>query len=141
MLHATFAIPDLTVFCGLDELGLVAIGQRLDPDRVVIERRVAEPERWCRGCGCQALSRGGMEIRMLAHEPFGHRLTTLLICVRCYTCAECGRSWREDITAAAPERAKLSRRGTRWALEGIVLDRLTVARVWECPGTPRTTRF
>ena len=49
--------------------------------------------------------------------------------MRRYKCAGCGRSWREDLAAAAAERAKLSRRGMRWALEGIVLDHLTVARV------------
>jgi transposase-like protein len=128
VLHATFATPDLTVFCRLDELGLQAVGQCLEPDRAVIECRVAEPDPWCRGCGSQALSRG-TGTRLLAHEPFGHRPTTLLIRVRRYKCAGCGHSWREDITAAAPERAKLSRRGMRWALEGIVLDHLTVARV------------
>ena len=31
--------------------------------------------------------------------------------------------------AAAPERAKLSRGGMRWALEALVIDHLTVARV------------
>ena len=58
VLHVTFAAPDLTVFCCLDELGLVAVGQRLVPDRAVIECRVAEPDPWCRGCGSRALSRG-----------------------------------------------------------------------------------
>lgn len=91
MLHATFAIPDLTVFCRLDELGLVAVGQRLAPDRVVIECRVAEPDPWCRGCGSRALSRG-MDTRQLAHEPFGHRPTMLLVRVRRYKCSGCGRS-------------------------------------------------
>ena len=43
MLHATFATPDLTVFCRLDELGLVAVGQCLESDRAVIEFRDAEP--------------------------------------------------------------------------------------------------
>ena len=128
MQHATFAIPDLTVFCRLDELGLVAVGQRLDPDRTVIECRVAEPDPWCRSCGSQALSRG-THTRLLAHEPFGHRPTTLLVRVRRYKCAGCGRSWREDLTAAAAQRAKLSRRGMRWALEALVLDHLTVSRV------------
>lgn len=33
--YATFSPPDLTVFCRLDELGLVAVGQRLGPDRAV----------------------------------------------------------------------------------------------------------
>ena len=128
MLHATFATPDLTVFCRLDELGLQAVGQCLEPDRAVIECRVAEPDPWCRGCGGRALSRG-TDTRLLAHEPFGHRPTTLLIRVRRYRCPGCGRSWREDITAAAPARARLSRRGMRWALEALVLDHLTVARV------------
>ena len=128
MLHATFVTPDLTVFCRLDELGLVAVGQRLAPDRAVIECRVAEPDPWCRGCGSRALSRE-TDTRQLAHEPFGHRPTMLLVRVRRYKCSGCGRSWREDLTAAAAERAKLSRRGMRWALEGIVIDHLTVSRV------------
>ena len=128
MLHATFATPDLTVFCRLDELGLVAVGQRLAPDRAVIECRVAEPDPWCRGCGSRALSRG-TDTRQLAHEPFGYRPTMLLVRVRRYKCSGCGRSWREDLTAAAAERAKLSRRGMRWALEGIVIDHLIVSRV------------
>lgn len=128
MHHATFATPDLTVFCRLDELGLVAVGQRLDPDRVVLECRVADPDPWCRGCGCQGLSRG-TRTRRLAHEPFGHRPTTLLVRVRRYTCPGCGRSWREDLTRAAPPRGKLSRGGIRWALEALVLDHLSVSRV------------
>ncbi|GGA09577.1 ISL3 family transposase [Sediminivirga luteola] len=128
MLHATFATPDLTVFCRLDELGLVATGQSIDSERAVIECRVAEPDPWCRGCGSRALSRG-TDTRRLAHEPFGHRPTTLLVRVRRYRCPGCARSWREDLAAAAPARAKLSRRGMRWALEGVVLDHLTVSRV------------
>ena len=32
---ATFACPDLTTFCRLDELGLQVVGQRLEPDRAV----------------------------------------------------------------------------------------------------------
>ncbi len=39
--------------------------------------------------------------------------------------------WRQDTTKAAQPRAKLSRRGLRWALEGIVCQHLTVARVAE----------
>lgn len=31
-----FACPDLTVFCRLEELGLVAIGQRLEAERAVL---------------------------------------------------------------------------------------------------------
>ena len=50
---ATFACPDLTTFCRLDELGLVVFGQRLEPDREVLACRVLEPDEWCRRCGCQ----------------------------------------------------------------------------------------
>ena len=67
--------------------------------------------------------------RQLAHEPFGHRPTTLLIRVRRYKCSGCGRVWRQDTTAAAPRRAKISRGGLRWGLEGLVLDHLSVSRV------------
>jgi len=40
MSDATFTCPDLTTFCGLEELGLVAVGQRLEPDRAVVACRV-----------------------------------------------------------------------------------------------------
>ncbi|MET3932814.1 hypothetical protein ABIE00_000860 [Arthrobacter sp. OAP107] len=39
--------------------------------------------------------------------------------------------WRQDISEAVQPRAKISRRGLRWALEGIVCQHLTVARVAE----------
>jgi len=39
--------------------------------------------------------------------------------------------WRQDTTAAAEPRAKLSRRALRWALEALVCQHLTVARVAE----------
>ena len=128
MHQATFASPDLTTFCRLDELGLAAVGQHLGPDRAVIECRVAELDPWCRACGHRALSRGTVT-RRLAHEPFGHRPTTLLLRVRRWRCEGCGHSWREDTTRVAPERAKLTRGGMRWALGSIVIDHLTVARV------------
>ena len=46
MPDATFAAPDLTTFCRLDELGLVAVGQRVEPQRAVIACRVVEPDDW-----------------------------------------------------------------------------------------------
>ena len=68
-------------------------------------------------------------MRRLAHEPLGWRPTTLEVTVRRYRCPGCGHVWRQDTTAAAEPRAKLSRRGLRWALEAIVCQHLTVARV------------
>jgi transposase len=135
---ATFVRPDLTTFCRLGELGLEVIGQRLDPDRAVLACRVVEPDGWCRRCGCEGLPRGTV-IRRLAHEPFGWRPTVLEVRVRRYRCGGCGHVWRQDTSRAAEPRARLSRRGLRWALEGIVCQHLTVARVAEGLGVSWNT--
>ena len=128
MLHPTFATPDLTTFCRLDELGLVAVGQLLEPGRATIECRVVDDDPWCRKCGAEGAPRDTVT-RRLAHEPFGHRPTTLLVRVRRYRCAHCRRTWRQDTSKAATPRTKISRGGLEWALRGIVVDHLTVSRV------------
>ena len=130
MPDATFACPDLTTFARLDELGLEAVGQRVEADRAMIACRVVEPDDWCHRCGEHGVARDTVK-RVLAHEPFGWRPTTLLVTVRRYRCCGCGHVWRQDTSAAAPPRGKLSRGGLRWALEAIVLAHLTVARVAE----------
>jgi transposase len=127
---ATFACADLTTFCRLDELGLEVTGQRLEPERALLACRVLEPDRWCRRCGCEGTPRDTV-VRRLAHEPLGWRPTTLVVTVRRYKCTGCGHVWRQDTSQAAEPRAKLSRRGLRWALEAIVCQHLTVARVAE----------
>ena len=135
---ATFACPDLTTFCRLDELGLEVLGQRLEPDRAVLACRVVEPDQWCRRCGCEGVARDTV-VRRLAHEPLGWRPTTLEVTIRRYRCTGCQHVWRQDTTKAAEPRAKLSRRGLRWALEGIVCQHLTVARVAEGLGVSWNT--
>ena len=131
MLDATaFACPDLTTFCRLDELGLVVVGQRLEPKRAVLACRVVDDDPWCRRCGCEGAPRDSVS-RQLAHEPFGWRPTTLLITLRRYRCPGCGHVWRQDTSRAAEPRAKLSRRALRWALEALVCQHLTVARIAE----------
>ncbi|WP_433274039.1 ISL3 family transposase [Pseudonocardia xinjiangensis] len=135
---AGFACPDLTKFCRLDELGLVVTGQRLEPDRAVLACRVLDADQWCRRCGCEGVPRDTVT-RQLAHEPLGWRPTTLLVTIRRYRCTSCGHVWRQDTGHAAAPRAKLSRRGLRWALEGIVVQHLTVARVAEGLGVAWNT--
>ena len=135
---AGFGCPDLTAFCRLDELGLVVTGQRIEPDRAVLACRVLEPDQWCRRCGCEGTPRDTV-VRRLAHEPLGWRPTMLEIVVRRYRCTGCGHVWRQDTSAAAEPRAKLSRRGLRWALEGIVVQHLTIARVAEGLGVAWNT--
>ncbi len=130
MADATFACPDLTTFCRLEELGLEVTGQRLERHRAVLACRVVKPDRWCRRCGCEGVARDSV-VRRLAHEPLGWRPTTLVVTVRRYRCTSCGHVWRQDTSQAAEPRARLSRRGLRWALEGIVCQHLTVARVAE----------
>jgi transposase len=139
---AGFGRADLTTFCRLDELGLEVTGQRLEPDRAVLACRVVEPDgsdgRWCRRCGCEGVPRDSVT-RPLAHEPFGWRPTTLLVTVRRYRCGACRHVWRQDTSRAAAPRAKLSRRGLRWALEAIVVGHLTVARVADALGVSWNT--
>ncbi|WP_190264165.1 MULTISPECIES: ISL3 family transposase [Glutamicibacter] len=130
MPNATFDSCDLTKFCRLDELGLEAIGQRLEPGRAVLACRVVEPDDWCHRCGSQGTPRGTV-IRRLAHEPLGWRPTSLHITVRRYRCDDCAHVWRQDTTAAAEPKAKLSRRALRWSLEALVMQHLTIARVAE----------
>ena len=85
--------------------------------------------------------------RRLAHEPLGWRPTTLLLTVRRYRCTECGHVGRQDTGKAAAPRAKLSRRGLRWALEAIVCQHLTMARMrmsrvpWDLGGGPSIIRL
>jgi hypothetical protein len=76
--QAGFACPDLTLSCRLDELGLEAIGQRLEQDGAVLACRVVEPDRWCRRCGCEgtraALSTWGVYQRVIAaYRPADRR--------------------------------------------------------------------
>ena len=106
----TFACPDLTTFCRLDELGLQVVGQRLEPDCAVLACRVMEPDRWCRRCGCEGTVRDTVTGR-LAHEPLGWRPTTLEVTVRRYQCTGAGMCGAR--TPARPRRRGRSCRGGR----------------------------
>ena len=133
--RVVFEPANLTTFCRLDELGLEVTGQLLEPDRAVLACKVivrpdGPSDRWCRRCGCEGAPRDTVT-RRLAHEPFGWRPTTLLITLRRYRCNGCGHVWRQDSSRAAAPRAKLSRGALRWALDALVLQHLTVARVAE----------
>ena len=130
MADATFATPDLTTFARLDALGLRVTGQFLEPDRAVLACRVLDRDDTCGRCGGQGRPRDSTT-RRLAHEPFGWRPTVLLVTVRRYRCDGCGHVWRQDTSAAAEPRARLSRGGLRWALTGLVAQHLTVARIAE----------
>ena len=109
---ATFGSPDLTTFCRLDELGLVVVGPRLEPDRGVLACRVLEAdvgtEDWCRRCGCAERLRDTVT-RELAHEPVGWRPTTLLVTIRRYRCTGCVGMCGARTPAARPSRGRSCR--------------------------------
>jgi hypothetical protein len=118
------------MFARLHDLGLEVVGQRLEPDRAVLACRVVELDQWCRRCGGEGSPRDTV-VRRLAHEPLGWRPRVLEVTVGRDRCTGCGQVWRQDTSRAAGPRAKLSRRGFGWALEGIVCQHLTLARVAE----------
>ena len=128
MHHGTFDPVDLAAFAGLEELGLHATGQRITASRAFLECRLTTPDPWCTLCGCEGIPRG-TRTRRLAHAPFGHRPTTVILRIRRYTCSGCGRFFTEDTTCVAEKRAKLTRVGMRWALQALVVDHLTISRV------------
>ncbi len=128
MPNATFTAPDLDTFCQLDRLGLTATKQSIGADRSILECRVLDPDNWCHQCGQQGVSRGTV-VRRLAHVPMGWRPTMLQVRVRRYRCPDCRSVWRQDTSAAAEPRAVLSRHAALWALKGVVIDRLSVARI------------
>ncbi|MEU1536419.1 ISL3 family transposase, partial [Streptomyces fagopyri] len=117
MSDATFACPDLTKFCRLDELGLAVTGQRLRPDRAVLACRVVEPDQRCRRCGSEGVPRDTVT-RELAHEPLGWRPKTLVLTVRRYRCTACGHVWRQDTLEIGAAGGAVA--AVRWRGGGIV---------------------
>mgnify|MGYP000870499781 FL=1 len=128
MPHTTFDRPDLGAFTRLDGLGLEVWGQRVEKSQTVLACRITGDDRWCRRCGCPGVARDTV-IRRLAHVPYGWRPTILHVSVRRYRCQGCAHVWRQDMSQAAAPRAKLSRAAVRWALAGLVVHHLTVARI------------
>ena len=139
MSNATFDRPDLSTFPRLDGLGLEVTGQHIWPDRAVLACRTAGEDQWCRRCGCQGISRDTV-VRHLVHEPYGWHPTILHVSVRRYRCQECTHVWRQDMSQAADPRAKLSLSAVHWALMGIVVHRVTVARIAQALGASWKSR-
>lgn len=52
----------------------------------------------------------------------------LLMTVRRYRCTGCGRVWRQNVEAAAP-RARPSRQMVPFALNSLVVDRLSIVGI------------
>ena len=139
MPNTTFDRPDLSAFTRLDDLGLEVTGQHIEPDHAVLACRITGEDRWCRRCGCQGQSRDTV-IRRPAHVPCGWRPTILHVSVRRYRCQTCAHVWRQNMSQAADPRAKLSHSAVRWALVGLVVHHLTVARIAQALGVSWKSR-
>ena len=133
MPHTTFDLPDLSAFARLDDLGLELTGQRMWSDHAVLACRIAGADRWCRRCESQGTSRDTV-IRRPAHEPYGWRPTILHVSVRRYRSQEYAHLRCQDMSQAAQPRAKLSGAAACWALTGLVVHHLTMARIAQALG-------
>ena len=138
MPNTTFDRPDLSTFTRLDDLGLEVTGQRVGGDRTILACKVVGEDRWCRQCGGEGVVRDTV-IRRLAHVPYGWRPTILHVSVRRYRCQTCAHVWRQNMSQAADPRAKLSHSAVRWALVGLVVHHLTVARIAQALGVSWNT--
>ena len=130
MPETTFTDPDLTTFLGLDTLGLTAVGQLLTSTRAIVECRmpIGFEDPFCKACGAQGVSRGTVA-RRLAHVPVGWRPTQLVVRVRRFACTHCCRVWRQDTSALAQPRARLTRSAVEWGLRALALECMSVCRV------------
>ena len=126
--NGTFSALDMTTYCGLVELGLVAVGMRCQEGGFVLKCRAVNPARLCPGCGRPGDALGS-RTRRLAHEPRGHQPTMLVVYVGRYRCRACSRSWCDDISQAAPPRAKLSFGALRWGLVCLIADNMPINRI------------
>lgn len=75
-------------------------------------------------------------LRRLAHVPLGWRATILHARIRRYRCSGCGQVWHQDTTAAAASRAKLSTQAVMRAWKGVVIERMSIARIAAGLGVP-----
>ena len=138
MPNTTFDRPDLSAFTRLDDLGLEVTRQRVGGDRTILACKVVGEDRWCRQCGGEGVVRDTV-IRRLAHVPYRWHPTILHVSVRRYRCSQCAHVWRQDMSQAAQPRAKLSHSAVRWALTGLVIHHLTVARISQALGVSWNT--
>lgn len=81
------------------------------------------PDDRCHACGCLGVPRDSV-LRRPAHVPLGWRATILHVRIRRYRCSGCGQVWRQDTTAAAAPRAKLSTQAVTWVLKSVVIARI-----------------
>ena len=106
------------------------MGLHLTAERAVIECRmpIGFEDPFCKACGAQGQARGTVA-RRLAHVPVGWRPTQLVVRVRRFACTHCRRVWRQDTSALAQPRARLTRAAVEWGLRALALECMSVSRL------------
>ncbi|OFQ99357.1 hypothetical protein HMPREF2909_07305 [Alloscardovia sp. HMSC034E08] len=82
-----FTGPDLNTFCGLDGMGLTAVGQHVTPKEAVVACKVVpDPqEGWCRECSEHETPAGslvrvlGVDEHVWRHTRRGDKYVTVII--------------------------------------------------------------
>jgi transposase len=129
--ESTCCCPVADVICRTLELGLSITGARVDEhDRTVIEARPTDTEGFCPACGAQGVLRDHV-VRELVDVPVAGHPTRLRVRVGRFRCVhdECQtKIFQQRLRAAAPG-AKTTTRCTRWILQRLAVDKMSVAAV------------
>src|SRR5699024_3012722 len=112
----------------LGDFGVTIAGQRVTAESAALECRMVDQDNFCRRCGAQARVRGSL-VRKVTHVPLGWRPTQLHLRLRRYRCDACALVWQQDTTSVVAPKAKLSHAAALWALNSVVIDQVSIARV------------
>ena len=126
----TSAVVD--TICRTTELGVTITDAAIDAqDRTHIWCTVLDPDPHCGACGIAGRLRDHTE-RVVTDIPAAGHPVLLRISVPRFVCetTDCPRSiYRADITTMVEPRAVMTRRCTRWILQRIAIDKMSVAVV------------
>jgi transposase len=119
------------VICRTVELGVVITGASIDgADRTIISARPVSSEGFCPCCGAQGVLRDHVD-RELVDIPMAGHVTRLVVRVPRYRCVhdQCEQKIFTQRLACAEPGAKTTRRCTRWILQRLAIDKMSIAAI------------
>src|SRR5690625_3977041 len=123
--------PVADVICRTAELGVSITGASVDEDDMtVIEARPVDKEGFCPSCGAEGRLRDHV-VRELVDIPAVGHPTRLRIRLGRYRCVhdECEQRIFQQRLAAAEPGAKTTKRCTKWILQRLAIDKMSVKAV------------
>lgn len=123
--------PVADVICRTAELGVSITGASIDKaDMTVIDARPLETQGFCPTCGAEGRLRDHV-VRELVDIPVVGHATRLRVRLGRFRCvhAECEQQIFQQSFAAAEPGAKTTRRCTRWVLQRLAIDKMSIAAV------------